>query len=339
MTSRATEPTGPPSQPSEEEGTPRPRASKRALRREAFFRDHPRCCFCNGENGIDEIDHAPVLANDDSEMLKSFWLLQYLRTEAAARATVQVWEQIDAETGGLPPGYLITIKDAVQTAMNIFFEHPEAISDLSVRLVRNRSDRPFITSDNPAVMTNRWHLTDRRTELIGPGLESAGMTGLLPLSPEVLCVIYDPDLYSVEHTTRWADLTRAQEVDAFNEQQVLNCQANLYFRRWEDRSYVADLVAATAGGRLPARYDVTYAVFDHQDGGSIVYRAVSAEEARGHQRSMMHTQMRLPTPSRWPSVIRWRPGGVVYDSRSGSGFVRRRTRDPHSTYEKVRVRV
>ena len=44
----------------EPEDSPRP--SKRALRREAFFRQHPRCCFCNGENATDEIDHAPARA-------------------------------------------------------------------------------------------------------------------------------------------------------------------------------------------------------------------------------------------------------------------------------------
>lgn len=278
------------------------------------------------------------LTADDAELLKAFWLLQYLRTEAAARAEVELVDQIDKDTGGLPPGYLISVKGAVQTAMSIFFDHPDAVSDLSVRLVRNRTDRGFVSSDNPAVMTNRWHLTDRRTELIGPGVHSAGMTGLMPLSPDVFCILYDADLYRIDHSFGWTEIQSTDEVDSFNEQQVLHCQANLYFRRWEERDNVRYLVETVARGRLPRRFDVTYAVFDHEDAGVVTFRAVSAEEARGHQRSMMHSQMRLPTPSRWPSLIKWRPGGVVYDSRNGSGYLRKRTRDPQAVYQKVRVR-
>lgn len=279
-----------------------------------------------------------VLSGGDAEVLKEFWLLQYLRTDAAARTTVQMADQLDAETGGLPEGYLITLKDAVQTAMNIFFEHRGAASDLGVRLVRNRTDRPFITSDNPAVMANRWHLSDRRTELIGPGLESAGLVGLLPLSPDVLCVIYDSDLYTMAHIGGWTDVEDAADIDAFNAQQALSAQANLYFRAWEDRGYVADLVEAASSARLPARYSLTHAVFDHEANGVVTFRAVSAEEAKGHERSMVHMQQKLPSPSRWPSVIRWRAGGVVHHSGRGGGFVRRGTRSAGTSYQKIKVR-
>jgi hypothetical protein len=278
------------------------------------------------------------LAADDAGFLKAFWLLQHLRTDAAAKAEVQLMAQIDEDAGGLPPDYLITIKDAVQTAMSLFFDHPAAVADLGLRLVRNRTDRPFISSDNPAVMTNRWHLTDRRTKLIGPGIETAGMIALMPLSPDVLCILYDADLYRIDHSCGWIDCHAARDVDALNEHQVLNCQANLYFRRWEDRAYVRTLVYTTASGRLPAPFDVTYAVFECEDAGVVTYRAVDAEEARKHPRSMMHAQRRLPFPTAWPSLIRWRPGGVVYDSRSGSGYLRKQTRDPRHAYDKVKVR-
>jgi hypothetical protein len=279
-----------------------------------------------------------VLTAEDAEILKAFWLLQHMRTEAAARAQVETWEQIDADSGGFPPEYALTIKDAVQTAMSVFFARPTSISDLSVRLIGKKSGRPFISSDNPAVMTNRWHLTDRRTQLIGPGLESAGMAGFMPLSPEVQCLIYDPDLYAVEHKSGWVQVSDSVDIDACNEQQVLNCQSNLYFRRWEDRGYVEELVNRVAAGRLQKRFEVNYAVFDSEEGGVVTYRGVSAEEARTNQRSMFHTRRLVPTPTRWPSMLRWRAGGVVYDCRSGSSYVRKNTRDPTLTYDKIKIR-
>ena len=36
------------------------RAPTRARRREAFFRAHPKCCFCYGENATAEVDHVPA---------------------------------------------------------------------------------------------------------------------------------------------------------------------------------------------------------------------------------------------------------------------------------------
>ena len=278
------------------------------------------------------------LTEHDGAMLKEFWLLQYLRTDASSRTMVAMVAQMDDDMGGLPPGYLTNIKEAVQTAMHIFFENSGSVADLNIRLVRNRMDRPFITSDNPAVMTNRWHLTDRRAELIVPGLLSAGMTGFLPLSSDVLCAIYDSDLYSVMHQRGWVDLVNSADLDAFNEQQILACQHNVYFQRWNDRRYVAELVGKVGEGRPTAGYELTYAILDGAKGDSKVYRAVTALEAKGHQESIVHSSRVLPTPSRWPSMIRWRSGGVVYDSGNGTGFSRKQTRDPSGGYTRLRVR-
>ena len=72
--------------------------------------------------------------------------------------------------------------------MSVFFNAGDTVDDLYVCLVRNRTNLPFVTSDNPAVMTNRWHLTDRRARGVSPGLGNAGMIGLLPLAPDILPV-------------------------------------------------------------------------------------------------------------------------------------------------------
>src|SRR5262249_48160748 len=75
------------------------------------------------------------LTEPDGAVLKEFWLLQYLRTDASARAEVEMMAQMDRDVGGLPAGYLAGIKDAVQLAMHIFFENSGAVADLKVRLL------------------------------------------------------------------------------------------------------------------------------------------------------------------------------------------------------------
>jgi hypothetical protein len=46
--------------------------------------------------------------------------------------------------------------------MRIFAEEMDIIDDLKLCLIRNRTSIPFVTSDDPAVMTNRWYLADYR---------------------------------------------------------------------------------------------------------------------------------------------------------------------------------
>ncbi len=278
------------------------------------------------------------LTPEDSDLLREFWVLQHMRTEAASRSVVAIYDQMDDEIGPLPPGATTDIKEAVQTAMEIFFEVRKALSDLSVRLIRNTTGRPFVTSDDPAVMTNRWHLTDARVKGFAPGLQNAGMTALLPLSPAVMAVIYDGDLHSLAHEHGWLRLTSEEDVDAFNEHQVLSCYANLYFGNPAHGDYLMDLAARVAPARPPSRFLLEHLVLDHEDAESKTYRVATKEEAKAAETSIVHTARVLPVPSRWPSQLRWRAGGTAYDSGTGAGYVRKATREKHGTYRKIRVR-
>lgn len=277
-----------------------------------------------------------ALTTDDAEFLKRFWRLQHSRTDASARTMVEESAQMDKDLGGLPPDYLVTLKEAVQIAMRIFFQTSDLVSDLGVRLVRNQTDRSFITSDDPAVMTNRWHLASSKADFLGAGLANAGMLGMLPLSPDVACILYDRDIYSIGHKAGWIEVHDVEDVDAINEQQALNCQANLYFEKWEARDEVAALVAERAAQRCP-RYALNYAVFESETKGVTTYRGASAEEARTHERSMIHTSRLTPSPLGWPSIIRWRSGGSAYEMTNGT-LVRAGSRTRGTPYRKVRVR-
>lgn len=269
--------------------------------------------------------------------LGRFWLLQHLRTESASKRVVEMMDELDDDVGGLPEDYRINIKDAVQNSVAIFFDQPDMLGDLQLRLVRNRTPLPFVTSDNPAIMANRWHQTDRRAMGVSPGLQNAGMIGLLPLTPRILCLMYDGDLHTIPHVGGWIDASE-QDVEACNQQQVLNCNANLYFQDWNDQDYVTGLVDRYWEGRLDVRHRINHLILESEENGVQTYKRVSAAEARKHQRGIVHHESLTPTPSQWPRLLRWRAGGAVYDSRSGEGFVRRAHRDPMRDYRRIRVR-
>jgi hypothetical protein len=273
---------------------------------------------------------------DDAHALRRFWFVQYLRTSAAAQRLVLMMDQMDVDVGGLPEAYRLDIKEAVQFAMRTANSEAKTVDDLEVRLLRNRTKIPFITSDNPAVMTNRWHLVDRRADRQAPGVQNAGMIGMLPLTPEIMCLVYDGGLHAIPHVDGWAILERASDVQAYNAHQVMNCEANLYFKVWDDRTQVAALTAVNSPLRPVSRYRITHAIPDGQVEGGRRFRVVSSEEARDHDGSMIHSESVLPVPTAWPSQLSWRAGAAVYDSGTAVGFVRRAGQE--RGYRKIVIR-
>lgn len=151
-------------------------------------------------------------------------------------------------------------------AMRIFAKEMDIVDDLKVCLIRNRNRISFITSDDPAVMTNRWYMADRRTQGASPGLHSAGALMLLPLSPRILCLIYDGDIYSVPHMDGWVDVRHEADIRAFNQHQFFNCLANIYFRDWDSREGILKDFNAVASLRPAARHQIHYAVYERDEG-------------------------------------------------------------------------
>jgi hypothetical protein len=262
------------------------------------------------------------LTDVDGASLRDFCCLQYLRTEAASRRAVEAMNAVEDGVGIDSKEFRLTIRDAVRTAMFIFLEARNVVSDLKVCLVRNQTRIPFITSDDPAVMTNRWHLQDHRVRGIAPGLQSAGILLLLPLSPNVFCVVYDGDVYSVANQGGWTTADREDDAAAFNQHQLLNAFANIYFGGWEQRQDVQDAFEWSALSRPAVRHQIHHAVFDRMENGAMVFVATDEAEARRHERAIVHQEAVLPIPHGWPRQIGWRNNGCAYTNGSAVGFIR-----------------
>jgi hypothetical protein len=268
--------------------------------------------------------HAPGhrLAELDRTILRIFMLFQHMRTEAASKRSVEMMGGMErvlhAENSGLKP----SIKQAVQLAMRMFADSMHLVEDLKLCLVRNRTPWPFVTSDDPAVMTNRWHFEEARAKYKTPGLMAAGLLFYLPLSPRVACIAYDGDVYSIPHENGWAEVRHERDVLAFNELQTLNAAANLYFRDWADRDWIARAVQPAVAGRELPRHRVTLAVFDKAVGDYERFTAIDPSELKEGDRPLVHSETLLRAPSSWPRQIRWHPKGFVFTNGTRSGFLR-----------------
>lgn len=263
------------------------------------------------------------LTDSHRELLRNFCLLQHLRTEASSRRAMAM--HIDmAETIGIPAEERrATMRELVELSMDIFVESVSIVSDLKVCLIRNRTNTPFITSDDPAVLTNKWHLQDVRALGVSPGMASAGALFFLPLSPEILCIVYDGGVYSIPHNNGWTETRRVNDILAYNEHQYLNCKANIYFKEWSLRDQVASDFSIISSFRPLSRHRTTYAILDKSIDGYERYKVVEKVNAEEHERALIHSQTILPIPQRWPLQLTWRKDGAIFTNGTGRGFIRR----------------
>ncbi len=278
--------------------------------------------------------HSPryTLADGDKAVLRTFMLFQHLRTEAASRRSVEMLAEMEHSMGSPIPDFKPSIKDAVQFAMRIFAEEMHLIGDLKVCLVRNKTKMPFVTSDDPAVVTNRWHKENPRVRHKSPGLVACGTTIFLPLTPRILCIAYDGDVHSVPHECGWTEVRNESDVKAFNEQQFLNAFGNIYFRDWNDNEWILNSYQAVQNRRLSCRHRVHYAVLDRSDGTHKRYRVVERFDSVAHDEALVHTKTLSPMPSRWPTQLRWRAKGSVFTNGTGAGYIR----SAHTSFRSAR---
>ncbi|MBJ6802184.1 DUF4238 domain-containing protein [Geomonas propionica] len=270
----------------------------------------------------DIINGPRQLTDGQTNVLKRFWLLQYLRTEAASRRSVETNKGLTEVAGLQGDDFSLGIKEAVQMAMKTYASNMNVIDDLKICLIYNKTDFPFVTSDDPAVLSNKWHLNDWRTRFGSFGLSTCGDLLFLPLTPKIMCIAYDSDVYSISNKDGWATISHINDVKAFNEHQFLNCRANIFLKNVEHQSFVCESFDEISHHRPHERHRINYAVLDCSNGKYSTYKVVDLAEADGHQQAIIHTETIHHRPATWPSVIGWRINGRVYTNRSGLGYLR-----------------
>ncbi|SHN44726.1 Protein of unknown function [Duganella sacchari] len=262
------------------------------------------------------------LTEGNETVFRLFWIFQHLRTEAAALRAVEMANSTRLLADLPPEEFSLGIKDAVQMACRAFASSMHEIDDLKFCILKNKTEVPFITSDNPAVLTNRWRLDTGRDPGHSFGMRSAGTLTFLPLTPKLLFLGYDGDVYNVSNDNGVVELRSPRDVIALNRHQFLQCVANVYVHDHVYEKMLADHFSAIEHLRPIERHIIHYAEFDKVVNGHKRYKVVVPEERDKTKEAMMHSQVVHPHPNIWPSQIRLRANGSVYTNGTGVGYVR-----------------
>jgi hypothetical protein len=264
------------------------------------------------------------LTDSDSLLIKRFICLQNSRTEMAAQrralatgdmrdaifSTRAVKEEIDLSENAI-------IVESLRTCVRSWY----IVDDLKVCLLKNKTNHSFITSDDPAIVTNRLYIQKMKQQKFGLG--SAGTLLILPLTPRICALCFDGDVYSVTNTGGWAVLNKISDILAMNEQQYLKCGSNIYFPKWDELPRIAAGFRDIAGRRLAQPWDLIVADFVAADEFRETFKVVPRDEATRARRSMVNLSLVYPAPCRWPSVIRYRLNPFGFTNGSSVGLIRK----------------
>jgi hypothetical protein len=268
--------------------------------------------------------------------------LQLQRTEIAARriqiANLELKDAIFNADDPMADRFDLTSRQVMTLSMQGFVSARGFIEDLKVLLIRNDSPRLFVTSDDPGIMVNRYHV--QRLGDASYGVINSGALLFMPLTPRWYVVGYDKGVYTVPENRGWyVQTTSEDDIGALNELQYLRAAQNLYFSNWTDGETIgAEFEQAKA--RRPAswsRAEVLVSVQKNDTGE--LFREANESERLTAPRSMVRLVSEYPTPSRWFSKLKFRSSPRTYTNGTAIGHVRKPEWLDPATRDRIRQQI
>lgn len=229
----------------------------------------------------------PAPLSEEHVVMVSFVSIQHGRTKHAAEDNDAVTDYMEKIRFRAHPDF----KDVPLDDYKFGFENPAqlplstsaiygiSMTDLRIKLIHNLSSEPFITSDNPVVMYNRYleHITIASSN----GMAMQGLIVFLPLSPTVTMVMYDDQIYRVGGNRHDVVETYSRnDVFRLNNLQCLNALDNVFFCDEADM----DSIGAQAQRSLASRQTFEPRIVEFKQAvPQPGYQTESIVQVRSHQ--------------------------------------------------------
>jgi hypothetical protein len=189
----------------------------------------------------------PRPSTDERRKLYEFISLQMLRT---AREATRLSDGMEEMFGHVRKSFspnssdIVTKSPLSKYSLMSLQTWPmvlDAIDDLAIKLIINRTNIQLITSDNPAVRYNQY--CEGVEGLTTTGMLSQGLQVLLPISPRHLLLFYDANAYSVAgHSDPVVVTDRSGDILTLNLLQGINAGEILLFSDFEQLDLVKNAV-------------------------------------------------------------------------------------------------
>jgi hypothetical protein len=216
---------------------------------------------------IDRVIDAPTksLSKEDKDTLFKFTVIQLGRTDVQAKVIKTFYEipnllserftnmgkpdlgemakdKFSDLIGKLPPfpaAFSVAVYDEISYVMR----------DLRVKILVNKTNKSFITSDNPVAKYNQF-MERMRQETYGLGAQ--GLQIFFPLSPRIGVMYYDPKCYKLGCKKKeYVELDQEKDIDELNKLTACNSDEVLYYDPKAVSSQVIIALSEASRGFIP----------------------------------------------------------------------------------------
>jgi hypothetical protein len=294
---------------------------------------------------LKKIEHNPSNASaNDLNILRDIAYLQHARTEIAMRHAREFYEatynMIHEPLSLKAENLHMSNQEIMHQSIKMFVDARKIIADLKVCLIVNYTQYKFVTSDNPAIFTNKLHAQKLRTNRHGIG--SSGAMLIFPLSPELLLMCYDGDVYTIKRKEgNVVYIKKYQDICSLNQLQYIFCDKNIYFSQWKDHGRIEREFFDTKSCRIESIHELRALIPDDKlygYGEERFYNKITKEYWKPEEtKDKLKSKRRLivsfsnhPYPPSWLSNVQYRNPIRTYSDGSSMGYVRKAVWQAHA---------
>jgi len=205
--------------------------------------------------------HILPTSTEDLLLLRLLFLLQSVRTKYKGDegddyytkliSNILSYEDFDLYSK-IKGKFKIKSKHPTVQFIDVVFDLIPQTYDLKINLIINESNLDFISSDNPVVFCNQ--LFESKKIRRGFGIANIGIQYLLPISPNLLLCMYDPDVYDlnsyhIKHTSK---------IKKINSMIINNSYESLVFKLNDNNSNMIDYIKRSAKKRATANINPVF---------------------------------------------------------------------------------
>ena len=170
--------------------------------------------------------------NSSEALIDSIKQKKNILKECEALCEVHVPESLVKE---IDREYEMTEQVAPQMGILSAFKNFDSVAELAIKLLINKTQTEFVTSDHPVVLYNQLLNYDREIQqkVAYPttGLFAKGIQLFFPISPTEALLVYDDDVYSTGNSDKTnIPIYHKQDVTAVNMLQMCSGSQNIYFK-------------------------------------------------------------------------------------------------------------
>lgn len=204
---------------------------------------------CNIIREIIQTCNLPPKDSDDYCMLLEYVMYQQNRTKLSALKNENLLNQLTQlilKDRFVPTNEIAEIKIEYEypglAGLEIVPNLIKAVSDLKCKLLINKTKESFVTSDHPVVKWNQF-LNQRKYPEPRTGLAMKGLKLFFPISPNIILVYYDSEIYSIGNEDIVVDIFNPKDVWILNFIQSISCNEVVFFNQEIYETYARRLLS------------------------------------------------------------------------------------------------